>query len=97
MRIFVKLEMPKTVKDNNGQVHNLEPIASNPDHAWYAGCNISEDHAEFQEGRVRQLPQKNLGLTRVQVCRAQSGLTPAALFARAGVGKGSKAAKEQRF
>jgi hypothetical protein len=96
MKIAVSLPMPETVRNDNGELVSLVPIASKPDHAWYSGCNISENHAEFQEGRVRQLPQKGLGLTRVQVCNAQCGLPPALLFARAGGGQGSKAAKQQR-
>jgi len=96
MKISVSLPMPKSVKTDNGVKHELEPSASNAEHAWYNGANISPNHAEFDDNRGRQLPRRGLGLTRIQVFLAQTGMTQEEFGRITKTGRGSKDAKRLR-
>lgn len=95
MRIAASLPQPVKIR-TDVSVTVVEPIASVPTDAWYSECDISENHIDCHELKGRKILKSGLGTSRSIIAANQCGLSPRDLLAKAGVGKGSLAAKRLR-
>lgn len=95
MRIAFTLPQPKVIRTDIAKT-TVSPIASSPEDAWYSEANISENHFDAHEDKGRKVLKSGLGTSRSIIAANQCGLSPRDLLAKAGVGKGSEAAKRLR-